>query len=236
MTYKKIDLIVENFVLRNTVNIFRSIKNSVDANEINYPNYGQHTSDMSIRVRIDLLTAQAEQAALTEVNRLIGTNTILRSGTNQWIPKNQVATEVKAACTLSSECACILSDLPYFSNISAQNRVPQLFFPCLLARLFQEIGIDLHFRPQELQDVIEREHYEDTITTSIDAITGGVGLNRADFSNRLFFKRFVHMLCNNIIDVNRDGEDLFWGIFRRRNRRTADETCEQILQRFCNEL
>jgi hypothetical protein len=235
MTYKKIHLIVNNFVLGDTVRIFRSIRNSVvDTNSIRNPNFGHYDEDSSVRVRIDFLDAQAEQEAMNEVNRLASAHTIIRADPNHWVERNQESVIIKNACTLSSECACILSDLTYFSAISAQNPIPQTFFPCFVNSLFQEIDIDLRFRPSEAQNVIIRDHYEDMISASIEAVTNGVVFNRTDFFNPTFFKRFVHMLCNNLIDVNQGGE-MFWQIFRRRNRR-VDETLDETRLRFCSEL
>lgn len=239
MTYKKIHLIVNNFVMGDTVRIFRSIRNSVvDSNNIRYTNFGHCDEDSSIRIRIDFLNEQGEREALDEVNRLAQNHTIIRTASDQWEERNQEITEVKAACTLSSECVCLLSNLPFYSTTSAQHPIPQTFFPCLINRIFQGIGIDLHFRPNEAQDVIIRNHYEDMIAGSIAAITNGVVFNRTDFFNPTFFERFVHMLCNNLIDVNQ-GENMFWEIFRRRNRRsdgTLDDDFDETRQRFCSEL
>ncbi len=234
MVYKKIYLIVKNFVLCDTISIFRYIKDAVDENNISHPNFGHYDEDMSVRVRINFQNQQSEQDAMNAVNNLVRNRAIVRPSTNNWTSRNQESIVVRLACTLASECACIISDLDDFSNVSAQNPIPQNFYPCFLERLFHEIGIDLNFRPNEVQRVIERENYQDMITNSINAVTQNVDFTYDDFTNPTFFERFRHMLWNNLL-VHQYGEDRFRNLFYRRNRRD-NETEEETLQRFCNEL
>ena len=237
MPYLMRRLVVDELQVRATYRIIRKYLAAFEEGEVSLPNFSHYNKggEHAIRLRILYSTDAIVKKAEGVLNSLRVDNDI-----NQYLPqdcwcyKDNVSAIDRSYCVLSYKCTDELSKLNDFSDITENNLVSQNFFVCFLVLLFQDIGIDFHFRSGEIQRVIEQEGFQDMITGSIEAVTQNVDFNYDDFTNPYFFKRFRHMLLNNLL-VHPDGEDRFNQLFYRRNRKN-NESEEETEERFCKEL
>jgi hypothetical protein len=235
MTYLMRRLIVGELNLRETFRIINKYLDMFDDGEVSIPNFSHYNDEHAIRLRVLYDSNEVVGKANGYLSQLVDDGDI-----NDFLPrdcwcyKDDVNQIDRDYCVLAFNCSSVVSEIDDLRDITEYNLIPQNFFPCFLDGLYKEVGIELNFRNGEIQRSIENNNFQNMYDNAINSIHQHIDFNYDDFTNPIFFKRFNHMLCNNLL-FNPGGEVLFKRLFYRRNRRD-EESEEETLQRFCREL
>lgn len=248
MTYKKINLIVDKFVLKESISIldefYKDLKEGKDFRYLNFGHYyGCKTNyNRVIKIRMDFLNDNAENKALDILRKLKITNFPLQNWEEK-IQKNEI---IKKAITLSGKCAIPLSKLDWFIDVDENNLPPDgNFLRGFFYTLFKRMDIEIRFPQKYIRRFSVNDDLKRKIDVSVDKIIDLCKKNSSYFVNpescEYFFERFIHLLCNGLLylkhDYDRfryDPEDYeFWGIFCRIYSKTEKIDAVKL---FCKEI